>query len=706
MTLLSADWTLGGMVRRAGRVIAAAASSSRDEPGDVAYRNTSVVESAAVTTPTQGAGDTTAAASTELVVTDLALEAIAARLTTCVPEHGGALLAAGDLVHLYCDDLDATYTSTSWLISRELSAAVGTLEERGCGALAGTVHLHPRGVPDPSGPDITTTEKALDANLHLSALHIGIVTEGEPRPTDVALGARHRMSVHTLTRSAAGGRPVLTRSTIRVVAIGADLDLAKVECRAGVTTADLVGGGHRGVLDRLPLSLSVARRQRSVSRFDGTTAVAFDGDYPWVGPVLLDARASEGVRVLPSPWDPTSPSGSQLAALARSARRAPIPGATARIGSHVGALDAKSVVLVGAGSVGSRIADELCRLGVGGLVIVDPDVVEPSDLARTTYTHHDLGTLKAHAAALRMTAINPAITVTTIPSPVAEIELDPLLDAADLVVAALDDIPQLALLAEHAYRAGVALVEVGIYRHGAAGQIVISRPSRDPEARTACWNCTVGSTAGVAGHRPPTNYGVGTLAAEPALGAAIGIVTSAAATVCAGLLAGPGTPAGDAVGPRVASRRTLGIVTASPSWDFVGDLLADVPGQYAPQSVWVRADPRQDCSICGDEALSTDVCSDGPGLAAVIAGLAEMAQGAELRSDECEAASSSSQVVAQVEGSQHTSREDTPMKPNKAQAQERKARIIVAKPIRKDKGQDSRKVHDTKGKNTHGRTFR
>jgi hypothetical protein len=46
------------------------------------------------------------------------------------------------------------------------------------------------------------------------------------------------------------------------------------------------------------------------------------------------------------------------------------------------------------------------------------------------------------------------------------------------------------------------------------------------------------------------------------------------------------------------------------------------------------------------------------------------------------------------------------MKPNKAQAQERKARIIAAKPVRKDKGQDSRKVHDTKGKNTHGRTFR
>jgi hypothetical protein len=204
---------------------------------------------------------------------------------------------------------------------------------------------------------------------------------------------------------------------------------------------------------------------------------------------------------------------------------------------------------------------------------------------------------------------------------VAEVDLDDLIVGADLVLAALDDIPQLAALAAHSYRAGVPLVEVGIYRLGAAGQIVITRPSHDRDSRTACWNCSVGTATSMAVYRPVTDYGIGALVAEPALGAAIGIITSTAATVCAGLLAGPGTPAGDALAARLTNRHTLGVITTTPRWDFVADVLAEAPGQYAPQSVWVRAEPHPDCWVCGDSgAAETSV--EGTELADVIAELA------------------------------------------------------------------------------------
>jgi hypothetical protein len=44
------------------------------------------------------------------------------------------------------------------------------------------------------------------------------------------------------------------------------------------------------------------------------------------------------------------------------------------------------------------------------------------------------------------------------------------------------------------------------------------------------------------------------------------------------------------------------------------------------------------------------------------------------------------------------------VKPNKQAALERQKKINAENAARKSKHQDSRKVHDTKGKNTHGRT--
>ena len=45
------------------------------------------------------------------------------------------------------------------------------------------------------------------------------------------------------------------------------------------------------------------------------------------------------------------------------------------------------------------------------------------------------------------------------------------------------------------------------------------------------------------------------------------------------------------------------------------------------------------------------------------------------------------------------------VKPNKLASQQRKSENILKKPQPASKGQDSRKVHDTKGKNQHGRMF-
>lgn len=76
------------------------------------------------------------------------------------------------------------------------------------------------------------------------------------------------------------------------------------------------------------------------------------------------------------------------------------------------------VVVVGLGALGSVAAELLARAGVGsgdggGLVLIDRDVVELSNLQRQVlYATGDVGKPKAQAAAERLAAVNPEARVT------------------------------------------------------------------------------------------------------------------------------------------------------------------------------------------------------------------------------------------------------------------------------------------------------
>ncbi|MFQ9952765.1 MAG: ThiF family adenylyltransferase, partial [Clostridium sp.] len=69
------------------------------------------------------------------------------------------------------------------------------------------------------------------------------------------------------------------------------------------------------------------------------------------------------------------------------------------------------VGIAGLGGLGSHIAVMLARTGIGRLVCVDFDEVEPSNLNRQSYFIRDLGRPKAEALAQQIGEINPFITV-------------------------------------------------------------------------------------------------------------------------------------------------------------------------------------------------------------------------------------------------------------------------------------------------------
>ena len=70
----------------------------------------------------------------------------------------------------------------------------------------------------------------------------------------------------------------------------------------------------------------------------------------------------------------------------------------------------RSVVgIAGLGGLGSTVAIALTRIGVGTLILVDYDVVEPSNLNRQQYFIHQIGMPKVEALQENISKINPYV---------------------------------------------------------------------------------------------------------------------------------------------------------------------------------------------------------------------------------------------------------------------------------------------------------
>lgn len=528
-------------------------------------------------------------------ITDGFVEAVRLELASVPPERGGAILSFGGTAHLLLSDSRGQYSRSSWFISREISEAVGILEGAGRGQLIGTVHSHPQGVPDPSHQDVSTTTKALDLNPHLTELLIAIVTQGTPRELDVHIGDQHRMSIHVLRRQLPNVEPELLRAGVTIHPVASDLRAAHLAPAFHISVDDVLRGETEIGLPRVIRADS--REVLAVSLPSSPTSFIFmDSLHPVVTPLAVSLNSEGDFETHPSPWDPTRSSHHQFRALVRRLASSPDPDQWTRVRDITGALEGRRVFVAGAGSIGSRIAEDLVRCGVQSIVILDPDVVSVPNLARSVYSAADLDLPKVEALARRLKEISPTAEVVSLEMPLSEMDAPMLLEEIDLVVMATDDMGEQAHLAHWAYHLGVPSVACAMYRKGAAGEVVLVVPA----ANSPCWSCTVGADSRSAGLRPDADYGLtGRLVGESALGPSINLVSSVASQLAVGLLAGPGSPAGETLGRLVAERRTLGLVSTTPAWDFFPEVLGGAGHQHAPQSVWPTVEARSDCEICG-----------------------------------------------------------------------------------------------------------
>jgi len=91
----------------------------------------------------------------------------------------------------------------------------------------------------------------------------------------------------------------------------------------------------------------------------------------------------------------------------------------------------KRVLVVGCGGLGGHIIDQLCRIGMGSLRVVDGDVFEETNLNRQLLSQVPLlGVSKAEAAADHVRRVNPDVTVEAAENFMTAENVDSLLAAA------------------------------------------------------------------------------------------------------------------------------------------------------------------------------------------------------------------------------------------------------------------------------------
>lgn len=125
----------------------------------------------------------------------------------------------------------------------------------------------------------------------------------------------------------------------------------------------------------------------------------------------------------------------------------------------------QSALVVGAGGLGGPALLTLAAGGVGRLVLVEDDRVETSNLNRQPlFGEPDVGARKAVAAAARLRALFPRLSVEAIDARFDAASALALVQAAGVVVDGSDNFPTKFLANDAATRAKVPLVHGGVLR--------------------------------------------------------------------------------------------------------------------------------------------------------------------------------------------------------------------------------------------------
>ena len=185
-----------------------------------------------------------------------------------------------------------------------------------------------------------------------------------------------------------------------------------------------------------------------------------------------------------------------------------------------------SVLVVGAGGLGSPAALYLAAAGVGTIGLVDFDVVDASNLQRQVlYATRDVGRPKLESARERLTALNPHVDVALFPERLTRENAPGILAKFDVVLDGTDNFATRYLTNDACFLLGKPNVYGSIYRF--EGQVSVFQRGKGP-----CYRCLFPS--------PPEPGLVPSCAEGGVLGVLPGVVGALQATEALKLLLGIG----------------------------------------------------------------------------------------------------------------------------------------------------------------------
>ncbi len=146
------------------------------------------------------------------------------------------------------------------------------------------------------------------------------------------------------------------------------------------------------------------------------------------------------------------------------------------------------IAVVGAGGIGVPVLQYLAAAGVGGLTVIDDDVVSISNLQRQVlYGTNDVGSSKALLATRRLFDLNPFVAATPVMRRLDTGNADAILADHEVIVDGTDSFSSRLAVADAAWRLRIPLVSAAI---GQFHSQVATWRGWEPEA--PCYRCYVG----------------------------------------------------------------------------------------------------------------------------------------------------------------------------------------------------------------------
>ena len=228
-----------------------------------------------------------------------------------------------------------------------------------------------------------------------------------------------------------------------------------------------------------------------------------------------------------------------------------------------------SVLIVGAGGLGSPVALYLAAAGVGTLGLIDDQVVELSNLHRQLlHTAADVGRPKVDSASAQLAARNPEVRLLARLQRLTAANARELVREHDVIVDGSDNVPTRYVVNDACVMEHRPLVHGGVIEY--EGQLFVVRPGQ-----SACLRCIF--------PEPPEAGGALRCEEAGVLGSAAGVIGSLMAHETLKLLLGLGEPLTDRL-----------LVFEGAAGRF-----RDVP---------VQRDPA--CAVCGETPSIRDVADD------------------------------------------------------------------------------------------------